>query len=115
MAARLSRRKYAVATKALNQIIGRENIPVDKRLRAIELLFNLHERHDRMQERVERAKARAEAGLPPEPVEHPDAVGTTKTAETIEQTEAAEGARLRSAYERFLPKAGGVSELADAD
>jgi hypothetical protein len=66
--AKLSRRKYAVATKALNQIIGREATPVDKRLRAIELLFNLHERHDKMQARAE-ARARKEAGLPDEPEE----------------------------------------------
>jgi hypothetical protein len=68
MAAKLSRRKYAIATKALNQIIGRENTPVDKRLRAIELLFDLHERHDKMQARAE-ARARKEAGLPDEPDE----------------------------------------------
>ena len=75
MAAKLSRRKYAVATKALNQIISREATPVDKRLKAIELLFNLHERHDKMVARAE-ARARKDSGLPDEPVDE----------ETVEET-----------------------------
>jgi hypothetical protein len=87
MAAKLSRRKYAVATKALNQIIGRENTPVDKKLRAIELLFNLHERHDKMQARAE-AQARKEAGLPDEPVDEETTVEKAPelSAEDIERT-----------------------------
>jgi DNA anti-recombination protein RmuC len=68
MAAKLSRRKYAVAVKGLNQIVNSPTTGVDKRLKAIELLLNLHERHDRMQERAE-ARERKAAGLPDEPVD----------------------------------------------
>lgn len=92
-AAKLSRRKYAVATKALNQIIGRENTSVDKRLRAIELLFNLHERHDKMAARAQ-AIARKDAGLPDEP------------EETVEQTPEELKANLeRAEIDRILNRA----------
>jgi hypothetical protein len=66
--AKLSRRKYAVAVKALNQIISSPTTGVDKKLKAVEMLLSLHERHDRMQERAE-ARARKDAGLPDEPAD----------------------------------------------
>jgi hypothetical protein len=80
MAAKLSRRKYAVAVKGLNQIINSPTTGVDKKLKAIELLLNLHERHDRMQERTE-ARERKAAGLPDEPEE--ETVGEAPSAEEL--------------------------------
>ena len=67
--ARLSARKYGVAVKALNEMIGNEKIGVVRRLKALDLLLDLYRRYDAMVERKERAQARKEAGLPPEPME----------------------------------------------
>jgi len=69
--ARLSARKYGVAVKALNEMIGNEKIGVVRRLKALDLLLDLYRRYDAMVERKERAQARKEAGLPPETVAIP--------------------------------------------
>jgi hypothetical protein len=94
MAAKLSRRKYAVAVRGLNQIINNDKAGTDKKLRAIELLLSLHERHDRMQERAE-ARVRKDAGLPDEPEENVEQVPELSEEELKAQCE-------REAIDRIL-------------
>ena len=69
MATRLNRKRYTIATKALNNMIASEKTGTARRLRAIELLLGLYERHDRYEERRAQVQARKDTGLPELPAE----------------------------------------------
>lgn len=68
MATRLNRKRYTIATKALNNMIASEKTGTARRLRAIELLLGLYERHDRYEERRAQIQTRKDAGLPELPL-----------------------------------------------
>jgi hypothetical protein len=82
MATRLNRKRYTIATKALNNMIATEKTGAARRLRAIELLLGLYERHDRYEERRAQVQARKDAGLPELPAEAETDVGPGAGTET---------------------------------
>ena len=85
MPARLNRRRYREAVSALKEIIANQKTPAQRRLRAVETLLSIYDRHDRSEERKEsrkRSEAQTEAGAEAE-------------AATTMKPETAEGAAAR--------------------
>jgi hypothetical protein len=75
---RLNRRRYKESVAALKQIIGDSKTPALRKLRAIDTLLSIYDRHDR-------TEARGKAGDAPEtpgqPEVSPDAASVQETAE----------------------------------
>jgi hypothetical protein len=52
--ARLNRRRYLEITRLLKEVIGNEKVGVERRMRAVEMLLGVYDRHDKALERKER-------------------------------------------------------------
>jgi hypothetical protein len=65
MPARLNRRRFKEAVSALKEIISNPKTPAQRRLRAVETLLSIYDRHDRT-EAAKDARRRS-AGTPSEP------------------------------------------------
>jgi hypothetical protein len=55
---KLSRRRYGIAVRALNDVIASKTTSTARRLKAVEMLLGLYERHDRQTERRDAATRR---------------------------------------------------------
>lgn len=62
--ARLNQRRYAEIVKMLKSVISNPKATIDRRMRAGDTLLSLYERHDRANDRRERAAADAEPETP---------------------------------------------------
>lgn len=70
MPARLNRRRYREAVAALKEIIADKKTPPQRKLRAVETLLGIYDRHDRSENEKARRRA-AEATREPGQAETP--------------------------------------------
>lgn len=100
MPARLNRRRYREAVAALKEIIADKKTPPQRKLRAVETLLGIYDRHDRSE--TEKARRRAvEAAREPGQAETPAPAPVSREA------------ALREAQE-FLARMNGKETTVDA-
>lgn len=85
MPARLNRRRYREAVTALKEIIGNPKTPAQRRLRAIETLLGIYDRHDRTEARKEAAKRVAIEGTLTRDADTAEAAAPESTEEKIDR------------------------------
>jgi hypothetical protein len=93
---RLNRRRYRESVAALKEIIGDKKTPALRKLRAIDTLLGIYDRHDRTEASKE---ARRKAGDAPDGDDQPEA--SPETQETPEQVTARILERYRTKGETF--------------
>lgn len=81
MSARLNRRRYREAVAALKEIISSPKTPAQRRLRAVETLLGIYDRHDRTEAAKEARKRPTDTQNSPENPELAEAPAVPETAE----------------------------------